>query len=145
MIFDGCPKTTGGKNIELTLRMTAPIAWAATILWLSLSSTPPGLPGILGWDKFLHTAAYALLAILIAQFCFYLFCSLSKTNYLSMAIAFGYGALIELLQSISDTGRNAEWWDLVADIIGAVLGCVIFCLAHKLSCQGHEKQGDKNG
>lgn len=33
-----------------------------------------------------------------------------------------YGMIIEVLQSISDQGRSAEWWDIGANILGIAFG-----------------------
>lgn len=108
------------------VRLALPILWSAIICWLSLTSTPPLVPGLLGWDKLQHALAYTLLTILVAQY-LCLHCHDSwKAGFYAACFAVVYGGLMEVLQLTVQTGRLAEWWDLIADIIGAFLGCVIF-------------------
>ena len=59
-------RSTG--RLEFAVRLFLPVSWAIAILWLSLTPAPPHIPGPLGWDKLLHSGAYALLALLLAQF-----------------------------------------------------------------------------
>lgn len=36
-----------------------------------------------------------------------------------------FGGLIELAQSAMGLGRSGDWWDLLADAIGVLLGCLL--------------------
>ena len=114
------------NKLEPTLRLAAPCLWALIMLWLSLTSSPPQLPGVLGWDKLLHAGAYGLLSLLLAQA---LLCwphLLHKAWWLASLTAIAFGALLEILQFLTQTGRTAEWLDLLADAVGALICCVIF-------------------
>ncbi len=112
--------------------------WVAVILFLTLL---PGqhMPTTLDWDmlsfdKLAHMGVFCLLVFLtnigsIKQSSYkYL-----KRNAYSTSIGFGitYGLIIELLQS-AIPGRSLEWNDLLANIIGCILGFVIFWLIYKL-------------
>jgi len=126
-------------NFKYVVRLSLPILWTAIICWLSLTSTPPLIPGILGWDKLLHVLAYALLTILVAQY-LYLHCLDSwKAGFYAACFAVLYGGLMEVMQLAVQTGRFAEWWDLVADIVGAIAGCVIFRQASVMISQYHAR------
>ena len=107
-------------------RALAPLLWALVILWLSLTSKPPEIPGVFGWDKFLHAGAYGLLALLVIQLLVVYLPNHFPLYVASSLLCILYGGMIEVLQLVTDAGRTAEWWDLVADIIGVVLACVIF-------------------
>ena len=132
------------KSVHI-LRLSIPVLWALIILWLSLTSSPPQLPGVLGWDKLLHAGAYGLLSILLAQafLCPPFF--MNKPWWPAAIAAVFYGALLEILQLLSQTGRTAEWLDLFADAIGACFCCVVFRHLLKLSCCHYEKSDKNNG
>lgn len=125
------------------LRLSIPVLWALIILWLSLTSSPPQLPGVLGWDKLLHAGAYGLLSILLAQAFLCPPFSMNKPWWSAGIAAVVYGALLEILQLLSQTGRTAEWLDLFADAIGACFCCVVFRHLLNLSCY-HDEKSDKN-
>ena len=107
-------------------RLLAPLLWALVILWLSLTSSPPEIPGVLGWDKLLHAGAYGLLTLLVIQALAVFLPKRISLYAVSSLLCIFYGGVVEVLQMVTDAGRTAEWWDLVADIIGIVLACVIF-------------------
>jgi VanZ family protein len=132
-------KSRESFNFNNLLRLALPILWAGIICWLSLTSTPPTLiPGILGWDKLQHAVAYALLSILVAQY-LYIYTHITKTVFYAGCLVILYGGLMEVLQLMMQAGRLAEWWDLVADIIGALTGCVIFRQASVVISQNHAR------
>ncbi len=132
-------------NAEFIVRLMAPFLWAGIICWLSLTSSPPQIPGVLGWDKLLHAGAYGLLTVLIAQALFSLSLNPVKIWWYAGLAAIGYGALLEVLQLLVQTGRTAEWWDLFADAVGISLSCVIFRQLPAVVCRRHEQQGKKHG
>lgn len=120
-------------------RLSIPVVWAAAICWLSLIPSPPSPPGILGWDKLLHAVAYALLALAVAQYLL-IHCADSRRAAIYAALlAIAYGALLEILQHLMQNGRTAEWWDLAADVVGAVAGGVLFCQVATLFSPNHAR------
>lgn len=124
------------------LRLLPAVAWLAIMFWLSLTSSPPQISGVLGWDKLLHAGAYGLLCLLIAQFLFYaLGWACSAACRYAGVIALCYGGLLEVLQLLADTGRTAEWGDLLADAVGILIACVIFRQFVALSSHRHENAG----
>lgn len=136
------PKTNA---LELIVRWFLPSFWAAVILWLSLTPSPPQLPGLLGWDKLLHAGAYGLLSVLIAQILFHVINHLDKACWYAGLAALCYGTLLEVLQLLTQTGRTAEWLDLFADAVGILLCCVIFRHAFGLVCQSDEHSDANHG
>jgi len=98
------------------------VLWALLILWLSLDPSPPVPENeLFGWDKLQHAAAYALMTFLAGS-AFYAFSGNFYRSWLAAAgISIVYGGLIELLQGWCTEARSAEFGDLVADTIGAVV------------------------
>lgn len=92
-------------------------ACLAAVLVLSLMPTSAPLPTT-GWDKTNHLLGFAVLG--------WLGCRAHAQRTLAvLAGLLAYGALIEGLQSLTPY-RLAEWGDLLADGLGALLGA---CLA----------------
>jgi len=120
--------------LETIVRLSAPVLWALILIWLSLTPSPPQLPGVLGWDKLLHAGSYGLLTILVAQFLLYLSFNLGKTGWQAVLPVVCCGALLEVLQLLLQTGRTAEWWDLVANTVGAFLAYLVFRRFSGLIC-----------
>lgn len=112
--------------VEYIARLCAPLLCAFIIAWLSLTSSPPQIPGVLGWDKFLHASAYGLLTFLVVQFLLYLSFQPGTACWCAVVAAVGFGAALEILQFMTHAGRTAEWWDLVADAVGACLVWLLF-------------------
>src|SRR3990172_5997305 len=88
--------------------------WAAVILLFSVTAPLPGT-GIIP-DKVVHVAAYAVLAFLLRR-------GLLASPVAAVLAAVAYGALVEGIQSILPW-RRAEWWDLGANTLGAVIAVV---------------------
>lgn len=126
--------------------LLAMLAWAGIMLWLSLTPSPPQIPGALGWDKLQHAGAYGLLSLLIAGFLL----SLQRLDptrawWFAGVTAICYGGLVEVLQLLARTGRTAEWWDLVADAIGVVIACVVFRQVGIARSHRNKDAGKKHG
>jgi VanZ family protein len=86
---------------------------AVVIAVLTLEPMPAGGPA--GSDKIYHILAFACLAFPLP---------LVRPRFTLWVIlgVIAYGGIIEMIQPFF--GRQAEWADLVADAIGAVVGAV---------------------
>jgi VanZ family protein len=86
---------------------------AVIIAVLTLAPVPSGGPA--GSDKVYHVLAFAALAFPLP---------LVRPRWTVWVIlgVIAYGSVIEVIQPFF--GRQAEWADLVADAIGAVVGAV---------------------
>ncbi|CAN5573454.1 hypothetical protein BH23CHL4_BH23CHL4_29640 [soil metagenome] len=113
------------------------ITWALLILLLT------ALPGedfpdlnfwsLLTFDKAAHIFVFAILVLqLIVGFIKqYRFRHLRyKAVRTAFIIGISYGAITELMQEFIFTGRNADIWDFVANVIGGILGVVAFRLIY---------------
>lgn len=101
--------------------------------WLAISvlSLLPSsrLPKIRSWseiftaDKFAHAFVYAIFAVLL-----YLNVGAKSKHPAKLAILIAalYGALVELLQHFSPTGRAFELADILANLLGACLGLGLY-------------------
>ena len=117
------------QNRRLQRYVTA--GYALLLAYLSLS---PGqrIPGILDWselfspDKVAHFGAYAVFTVLLTS-------SLGRMGYwqrvgLATVTAATFGALMEILQGVSGTGREYDPVDMVANLLGALLGAALYIL-----------------
>ena len=93
---------------------------AAAILVLALIPTSVPYTPTTGWDKSNHVLAFAVLAALGCR-------AYPRHIAAVLASAILYGGLIEVMQSFTPD-RMAEWADLFADAIGAVVGCGLMAI-----------------
>lgn len=95
------------------------LLWALvlTICWLAFDPKPPPAADT-GHDKLSHALAFLVLAV----------CAVRAHPAQPLHRLFGallaFGALIEVVQS-RIPGRSAEWADLLADAIGAMLALAL--------------------
>lgn len=108
------------------------IAWAIFIFVLCTSGnvgfqvqTLFGIPT----DKLGHAFIFAVLVFFIMlglikywRFSFLL----NKIRIISLSISIVYAAAIELIQYYLTENRVGDYWDLLADIIGCLIGLVMF-------------------
>lgn len=102
-----------------TVRLLARIAfWGAGILSY-VAAILPRAPSLGHGDKLDHIAAFGTLAVLGR-----LGWSRRRASGIGLALV-GFGALIELSQAMPMIGRDASWYDLLADTIAVLLGLAI--------------------
>lgn len=93
------------------------IVWAIAIAWLSLTPSPPTINhSFLGWDKFQHAAAYAILTLSGG----WAFGATTRAFGRCLILVLIYGGSIELAQGYLTRNRTADWLDFLANLIGAV-------------------------
>jgi hypothetical protein len=86
----------------------------AVVLYLTLA---PGhdVPGVgLVWDKAEHAVSWAVLTgagLLLS----------TKRRWAIGLFAFGFGAVIEILQATMGLGRDGDWHGLLADSVGIAM------------------------
>ena len=121
------------------LRIAAVIFWSSGLVVLSLLPNGNSLYLFSGQDKVLHFAAYLLTAWLVCRSLQLFSCSVVKSVVISIIYCTILGGTLELLQHSATRTRTAEWADMLANVAGAIFGCVIFCLLQKLSSTNHEQ------
>lgn len=129
------PHNTRSDHLTTCLihRLALLLIWLGAIVWLSLTSAPPTVAGWLGWDKLQHAVAYGVLAWLLARVLVcWEFRGCRHVWWQAWVLTVFFGLLLEFFQHVMQRGRVAEWQDLVADGIGALIACVIFRQTHLL-------------
>jgi len=56
-----------------------------------------------------------------------------KSVFISLTIAIFYGLLIELMQMLVFKSRGAEFWDFVANTVGAIVAVLTYRLVNRIS------------
>ena len=105
--------------------LTALIIFSLTTLSASELNKIPNLP-LVGIDKFAHFGVFFILTI-------FLMIDLQKQTrfktstiiYIVLAICFIYGGMIELIQHFFIVSRAGSIFDLLADMMGSVIACII--------------------
>jgi VanZ family protein len=98
-------------------------AYSLCLLWLSLTSAPPGEDLSWPWphkDKVGHFLAYALMTLLGAWTWSRGHFPTKRGLLTGLIVAAAFGALMELLQGTLTTHRHAEAADLVANLAGSL-------------------------
>jgi VanZ family protein len=114
--------------------------WAAGVYaaFLTVVSVLPGsqLPEIPDWnllfapDKVAHFGAYGVFALLLSAV--FTGSRIKRAILLAIFVSALYGVLMEILQGVSGTGRNFDAVDMVANLIGAILGGSLYYFLRKL-------------
>lgn len=107
-------------------------AWAALLFGLSAlpaGSAPPSPISFPGDDKVVHAGLYAVLGALLRV-------AVGRTGP-AIALAAAYGASDEAHQAFVP-GRDADPFDWIADVVGAVLGATFAARAWRSSRGGDE-------
>ena len=115
------------KRKKAYLLLISSVAWAVLIFVLC-TMPPSDVPKfkIPYFDKFAHFGIFFVQSILLSL----LFNFQTKKSYfqiilLSTLMAFIYGGLIEILQSIF-FNRTGDLYDLIADVMGGFFGAMIY-------------------
>lgn len=90
----------------------------AICTWLALAPKPPELPVFKLGDVVLHAFAFTYLSFA------FLLAYQSRSMMQCAALMFGYGLLIELVQSF-EVERSAELKDLAVDLAGILAGLLL--------------------
>lgn len=105
--------------------------WMGTLTTLSLLpsdqldvKTPP-IPLL---DKWVHLAFYSIgmtLGALFLRESRYPKGGMRKALVIMALVLILYGMVIEVLQGMTNLDRSAEWWDIVANMLGVGFGTVL--------------------
>ncbi len=89
---------------------------------------------LLQWDKLIHIFLFAIFVMLLIN-------DLKKQNKLAFlqnnsllfALIFGivFGTITEMIQLLEILQRNSNIYDIIADVIGCMLGIPLFYLVYK--------------
>lgn len=110
------------------------LLWGSVIIWGSLAS-PLQLPAssLLSFDKVIHVGIYFVFSVLLFYGIIKQGASLNKRQHISLItilIASLLGLSMEVLQYTGNAGRSFEMLDILANIIGSLLGVAAVSLIH---------------
>ncbi len=104
------------------------------VLWtiiVTLGSLLPiqdsGIEGLMDYDKIAHFIFYFVMSIII---CIVLR-NQPKAWLLAILFCSAYGWSMELLQGAMELGRHFDYFDIIANIIGALIGTLIFYILNQ--------------
>lgn len=109
------------------LRKTVALVYLFVIAFLSLvpSGNIPEIPLFPGADKLVHICMYLGLSFLACWAYVGDFIRL-RCMYTLLAAVFMYGVLMEILQRTMQNGRSFDFKDMVANLVGAIIGLLIY-------------------
>jgi|SRR6185312_1800973 len=112
---------------RLPRRLRLALYAAACLVLLYMTLAPEReVPGVgLIWDKAEHGSAWTVLTLagLLLS---------TRRRWAIGVFAFGFGALVELLQANMGWGRDGNWPDLVADTVGISVAYLVWGLARRV-------------
>ena len=109
------------------------ITWTVFVVVASLVSfnSVPKVK-VIGSDKLVHFLFYLIFVVfwgLVKRQSYFKI----KYDLLIVAFAILYGIIIEILQGVLTKTRQADFYDVVANSLGAIVGCVVlFCVKDKI-------------
>jgi VanZ family protein len=119
-------------EVRRALLWGPPLFWMALIFYLSSQSDPAPAVTSLIWDKFLHSGAYAVLAVLFGQALVGEGVPPVRACIGAVILASLYGGSDEIHQMFTPF-RHADVRDWFADTVGAATGIVLARLVFPFS------------
>ena len=117
------------------------LLWGMLFAWVVIIFTLCALPkqdipdpgiNIPHLDKVVHWGMFLITSILICWLVeFRGRISLKLAYVVAIGVSFVYGGLIEILQ-YHFFNRGGDVWDLLADVVGGVTGCLLYPTVNKL-------------
>lgn len=112
------------------------------IVWLVIITIISGYPGnhvpklpVWQFDKFVHSAIYLILTLCVL-YAFHQQYKDVKTrlNTVAIIVMFGiiYGGFMEIMQHYIFINRSGNWYDFIANAVGAILGVFVYPFVIKL-------------
>lgn len=98
------------------------IGWTI-IIFIGCAWPGDGLPSQDNIDKFEHAGIFLLFALL--------WLNAGKSIRWVLLVGAAYGMGIEIFQGVMPIGRTFDWYDALADVVGAGLGVLVGLLFEK--------------
>ena len=131
-------------SIKQWLRITLSLIYLTCVAFLSLlpANDFPELPLFPEADKFVHISMYLGLTILA---CWSMHAEIKhKWYYLVTLFAIGWGVMMEVFQFLMHLGRSFDFYDMLANSIGALIGVSIYLLLARIKKNGDIQTGKVN-
>lgn len=131
------------ENKQRWVLLSRNIIWAAVIFILCAMPSehvPDPHLNIPHLDKVVHFGMFFIMAVLLCNELEYQTrFSLRRVYVITVGISFLYGGMIELLQQ-HFFNRSGDVWDLVADVLGAIVGCWVYPRLKRIVRRVREKR-----
>jgi len=107
------------------------LLWILVVIYLSLSPFDPDtIEPFPHADKLGHFVMYSIMSFL----CLNSFTHKRKFKYvIALLLSISFGIMIECCQEALNGGRHFDYFDIIANIIGAFSGALLFFYKEKLS------------
>lgn len=115
-------------SIKQWLRISLSLIYLSCIAFLSLLPPDdfPEIPLFPGADKIVHTCMYLGLTWLA---CWSMHAEIKRVwYYLIILFSIGWGAIMELFQLLMHMGRSFDFYDIIGNSIGTLIGVLIYIL-----------------
>jgi len=111
------------------------IVWGLIIVFIS-SYPGQNIPKVTVWqfDKLVHSIIYAVFSICLLIACYKEYKvddNRLKINIFVLFFGVFYGGIMEILQNNIFINRNGNWYDFIANTIGAIIGVLNYPLVIK--------------
>lgn len=118
------------KTIKFLSKNRNSILWGL-VIFILCTMPPSGFPKVTvsGLDKLVHFGLFAVLTLLVISEnnTLRVLGNVSqKTRLVGIAVSIVYGGLVELLQLKVFTYRGADWFDLIADVMGTLIAAWLY-------------------
>ncbi len=120
-------------SFRLWVRIVIGFIYLGIVALLSLlpTSNLPNIPFITGQDKIVHISMYFGLAFL-ACWSVDLNGKRMPSTIIMLAGVFAWGVLMEILQYLMGIGRGMEYLDMLANLVGATAGLLLYLYMNRL-------------
>jgi len=115
-------------SIKQWLRITLSLIYLTIVAFLSLlpPNDLPDIPLFPGADKIVHTCMYLGLAWLA---CWSMHAEVKRKWYFIIILfSISWGIMMEIFQFLMHLGRSFEFYDIVSNSIGTLIGVLIYIL-----------------
>ena len=115
-------------SIRQWLRITLSLIYLTIVAFLSLlpPNDLPDIPLFPGADKIVHTCMYLGLAWLA---CWAMHAEVKrKWYYIIILFSISWGVMMEIFQFLMHLGRSFEFYDIISNSIGTLIGVLIYIL-----------------
>lgn len=124
----------------MAVRYLLPALLWGLVIFLAISMPPGNIPktglfNIPYFDKIVHFGLFTVFGMLLSLGLFkQREEGLLRQNFVLLTILTGlfYGSITEILQHFYFTGRDGNWFDVMANLFGTVFGVIIFRLILKI-------------
>jgi VanZ family protein len=112
--------------------------YTPAIIWLFIILVISGYPGnhipslpVWQFDKLVHSIIYAILSFCLLIPYYRQYIKENRRLRIGLIIVFigiFYGGFMELLQNYIFINRSGNWYDFIANMIGAIIGVILYPL-----------------